>query len=200
MRKGDTGLNWEDGAASTAAELALFRRAQLAARAAELVELWADRLEPKDPDAADRRAAQAVETRAMWRDLLLFGEHTWGAAESVSQPAARETVEQWAYKRRFVAGAAAAAQQHLKEGLLRLGRGTDQGGGRIVFNASTWTRNDVARMPGGAGKAFAWNGDALPAVDLPDGDALVVKVDQVDGACHTGDRTCFDADVLLKDA
>ena len=32
-----------------------------------------------------------------------------------------------------------------------------------------------------------------------DGDALVVKVDQTGGACHTGDRTCFDADVLLKD-
>ena len=25
----------------------------------------------------------------------------------------------------------------------------------------------------------------------------VVKVDQTEGACHTGDRTCFDADVLL---
>ncbi|MFT4262734.1 MAG: phosphoribosyl-AMP cyclohydrolase [Nocardioides sp.] len=30
-----------------------------------------------------------------------------------------------------------------------------------------------------------------------DGDALLLKVDQVDGACHTGDRTCFDADQLL---
>jgi phosphoribosyl-AMP cyclohydrolase len=30
-----------------------------------------------------------------------------------------------------------------------------------------------------------------------DGDAVLVKVDQVGGACHTGDRTCFDADVLV---
>ena len=29
-----------------------------------------------------------------------------------------------------------------------------------------------------------------------DGDTLLVKVDQVGGACHTGDRTCFDADVV----
>src|SRR5260221_13796264 len=30
-----------------------------------------------------------------------------------------------------------------------------------------------------------------------DGDTVLVKVDQSGGACHTGDRTCFDADVLL---
>jgi phosphoribosyl-AMP cyclohydrolase len=30
-----------------------------------------------------------------------------------------------------------------------------------------------------------------------DGDTVLVKVDQVGAACHTGDRTCFDADVLL---
>lgn len=30
-----------------------------------------------------------------------------------------------------------------------------------------------------------------------DGDTLLVLVDQTGGACHTGDRTCFDADRLL---
>ena len=29
-----------------------------------------------------------------------------------------------------------------------------------------------------------------------DGDSLLLKVDQVGAACHTGDRTCFDAGVL----
>jgi phosphoribosyl-AMP cyclohydrolase len=29
-----------------------------------------------------------------------------------------------------------------------------------------------------------------------DGDTVLVKVDQTGGACHTGDRTCFDADPL----
>jgi phosphoribosyl-AMP cyclohydrolase len=33
-----------------------------------------------------------------------------------------------------------------------------------------------------------------------DGDTVLVKVDQAGGACHTGDHTCFDADVLLRAA
>jgi phosphoribosyl-AMP cyclohydrolase len=32
-----------------------------------------------------------------------------------------------------------------------------------------------------------------------DGDTVLVKVDQAGGACHTGDRTCFDTGVLLGD-
>ncbi len=32
-----------------------------------------------------------------------------------------------------------------------------------------------------------------------DGDSILMTVDQVGGACHTGDATCFDADLLLAD-
>lgn len=30
-----------------------------------------------------------------------------------------------------------------------------------------------------------------------DGDTVLMKVEQRGGACHTGDRTCFDSDLLL---
>ena len=30
-----------------------------------------------------------------------------------------------------------------------------------------------------------------------DGDAVLLEVDQVGGACHTGDHSCFDSDELL---
>lgn len=30
-----------------------------------------------------------------------------------------------------------------------------------------------------------------------DADAILLKVEQVGGACHTGDHTCFDADVVF---
>src|SRR3989454_2844549 len=111
VRRGDTGCYWEDGAASTAAELARFRRAQLAARAAELVALWDDRLEPRDDEGAARVARRAAERRAMWRDLLLFGEHTWGADVRVSAPVSRQTGAPRLYKRRLLEAAPTAARR-----------------------------------------------------------------------------------------
>ncbi len=174
VRRGDTGLYWEDGAASTAAELAAFRSAQLAARASEIVALWEDRIEPRDDDAPQRRRSRADARAAMWRDLLLFGEHTWGADESVSAPASRQTIAQWEYKKRFLDAGAAAARDHLSDGLLRLGHATRPGRGRLVFNAGSWERTDVARVPGGAGKSLTNDGRELASVDLEDGDALVV--------------------------
>ncbi|KQU31311.1 MULTISPECIES: phosphoribosyl-AMP cyclohydrolase [unclassified Rhodococcus (in: high G+C Gram-positive bacteria)] len=32
-----------------------------------------------------------------------------------------------------------------------------------------------------------------------DGDTILLTVDQTGGACHTGDHSCFDADVLLSE-
>src|SRR3989442_7680889 len=167
VRRGDTGCYWEDGAASTAAELARFRRAQLAARAGELVALWDDRLEPRDDEATARLARGASERQAMWRDLLLFGEHTWGADVSVSAPDSRQTVAQWLYKRRFLEGAAAAAERQLAEGLLRIGGATQAGSGRLVFNASSWPRSDVAHVPDGARRRVPFTGARPPGLDLP---------------------------------
>src|SRR6266850_1055265 len=174
VRRGDTGLYWEDGAASTAAELAAFRSAQLVARASEIVALWDDRIEPRDDDATQRRRSRADARAAMWRDLLLFGEHTWGADESVSAPDSRQTVAQWGYKKRFIDAGVAAARDQLSDGLLRLGRACRSGRGRLVFNAGSWERTDVARVPGGGGKSLSNDGRELASVDLENGDALVL--------------------------
>lgn len=173
VRRGDTGLYWEDGAASTAAQLAAFRSAQLTARAAELLELWSDRIETGD-DAVAQRRDRADARAALWRDLLLFGEHTWGAAESVDAPTSRQTIAQWEYKKRYIDAGGAGIRDLLREGLLRLGRATRAGRGRLVFNAGTWERTDVARVPGGAGKTLSFEGRELASVDLDDGDALVL--------------------------
>src|SRR5438034_598734 len=67
-----------------------------------------------------------------------------------------------------------AAQDLLSDGLLRLGRATQPGRGRLVFNAGAWERTDVARVAAGAGKRLSSEGRELPSVDLEDGDALVL--------------------------
>src|SRR5262249_16889019 len=162
VRRGDTGLYWEDGAASTAAELARFRAAQLTARAAEIAALWDARVEPMDDERADRMAGRAEARRDVWRDLLLFGEHTWGAAQSVSDPASRQTVEQWAYKRRFVDGAAAAAKQNLGDALLRIGGRTATGAGRIVFHGAHRPRTEGGGVPPGAATGPSVSHPRLP--------------------------------------
>ena len=117
---------------------------------------------------------RAAERRAAWQDLLLFGEHTWGAQVSVSDPDGRQTVAQWEYKRRFLDSAGAAVEQQLADGLLRIGTSTEAGTGRVVFNASSWPRTDIVCVRDGAGKRLAYLDRELPAVDLPDGSALVV--------------------------
>jgi len=85
VRRGDTGCYREDGAAAAAAELAQFRETQLAARAAELLALWDEKTEPRN-GAAARIERRAADRRRMWRQLLLFGEHTWGSSASLSDP------------------------------------------------------------------------------------------------------------------
>src|SRR5439155_1136741 len=137
VRRGDTGCYREDGAASTAAELGRYRAAQLAARAAELLALWDEKTEPPGGGATERIEQRAAARRRMWRDLLLFGEHTWGSPASGSDPDGADTAAQWQYKRRFLDGAAAAADAQVAAALLRLGLsiGGSGGAGRVVFNA-----------------------------------------------------------------
>src|SRR6266699_3184637 len=150
IRRGDTGCYREDGAASTGAELGRYRAAQLVARAAELLALWDEKTEPPGGGATDRIEQRAAARRRMWRDLLLFGEHTWGASAL------------------------------LRIGLSTGGSGSGGGGGgagRVVFNAASWARSDVVRVPNGAGRRLAHDGREWPAVDLPDGAALVVARD-----------------------
>src|SRR5437773_2376436 len=176
VRRGDTGCYREDGAASTAAELGRYRAAQLAARAAELLALWDEKTEPPGGGATERIEQRAAARRRMWRDLLLFGEHTWGSSASGSDPDGADTVAQWQYKRRFLGGAAGAADGQVAASLPWVGPGIggSGGAGRVVFNASSWARSDVGRVPNGAARRLVHEGREWPTVDLPDGSALVV--------------------------
>ena len=60
--------------------------------------------------------------------------------------------------------------------------------------ATYWSRSRQSYWVKGETSGHAQHVKSV-ALDC-DGDALLVKVDQVGPACHTGERTCFDADEL----
>ena len=99
--------------------------------------------------------------------------------------------------KRDAAGLVAAVVQQYDSGeVLMVGWMDDEALHRTLTTgrATYWSRSRQEYWVKGAtsGNVQHVKGVALDC----DGDALLVTVDQVGAACHTGDRTCFDADVL----
>ncbi|GAB3069859.1 phosphoribosyl-AMP cyclohydrolase [Intrasporangium mesophilum] len=91
---------------------------------------------------------------------------------------------------------AAVVQQHDTREVLMVGWMDDEAlrrtltEGRVTF----WSRSRSEYWRKGDTSGHVQH---VKAVRLDcDGDAVLVQVDQVGAACHTGDRTCFDARVL----
>ncbi|WP_177891258.1 phosphoribosyl-AMP cyclohydrolase [Vallicoccus soli] len=91
---------------------------------------------------------------------------------------------------------AAVAQQHDTGEVLMVGWMDDEALRRTLTSgrATYWSRSRREYWRKGD-----TSGHVQRVVEVRldcDGDALLVRVDQTGAACHTGDRTCFDADVL----
>ncbi|MEW1843080.1 phosphoribosyl-AMP cyclohydrolase [Nonomuraea angiospora] len=91
---------------------------------------------------------------------------------------------------------AAIAQQYDTGEVLMLAWMNDEALHRTLTTgrATYWSRSRAELWVKGDTSGHVQHVKAV-ALDC-DGDAVLLKVDQVDGACHTGDRTCFDADQL----
>ncbi len=93
----------------------------------------------------------------------------------------------------------AVVQQHDTGEVLMLGWMDDEALGRTLTTgrATYWSRSRGEYWVKGdtSGHVQHVRGVRLDC----DGDTLLVSVDQVGAACHTGDHTCFDADVLLEE-
>ena len=91
---------------------------------------------------------------------------------------------------------AAVVQQHDTGEVLMLGWMDDEAlrrtltEGRVTY----WSRSRAEYWRKGDTSGHVQHVRSV-ALDC-DGDALLVRVDQVGAACHTGDRTCFGADDL----
>ena len=91
----------------------------------------------------------------------------------------------------------AVAQQHDTGEVLMVAWMDDEALHRTLTTglATYWSRSRQEYWVKGATSGHEQRVESV-ALDC-DGDTVLVRVDQVDGACHTGDRTCFDAAPLV---
>lgn len=130
--KGDMTPYWEDGAASTAKELAMNRQSSDRLNQSEI--LWS---------LLRRNDCPVQDMIEGWRNVVLFSEHTWGASASGPEPESDFTKLLWKQKRDF-----AVKGDSLSSLVYHKALNTLQSFGKNdfvqVFNTQSWTRSDVA--------------------------------------------------------
>jgi hypothetical protein len=143
--RGDGGPYWEDGIASDAYYAAMNRQTEQRALSAEKISTLSFLLNPRT--RPDRHVI-----RKMWQNLILFDEHTWGAAGSISSPQSEESRRQLAVKDAFATHAKEEAEYVIERGLAALAdKIPDLGGTWVVFNPLNWPRSELvdADLPKG---------------------------------------------------
>ncbi len=176
--RGDFTPYWEDGAASTAREVALNRTA--ANRLLQAETLWATRRLENFPMA---------EFAEAWRQVVLWDEHTWGAADSVSNPDGLNARTQWAYKQAFALEAdkrSKALFDRAKDG----GKDAAAAESFEILNTNSWEATDLVLVPASRSsvgdRVKDENGRPVPSQRLSTGE-LAVLAERVPGF---GSRRC----------
>jgi len=137
---GDLTPYWEDGAASTAADLALSRRAGeqlIQTRALEAI-LMPGSLNARDVDTA-------------WNKIIMYDEHTWGAWCSKSDPYAPFTISQEKYKQKFARDADEKTTMLTEKVISEVEK---PGSGWVeVVNTLSWSRSGLVLLSPGQSAA-----------------------------------------------
>ncbi len=165
--KADFGGWWEDGAASSAAETVLCRRAEERAVTAEMLHSLSSVL------AGGEYPKSGFDD--LWRNILLYDEHTWGAYCSISDPKAEQTVKQWEVKGSFARKADELSRQLLHEGMAKLAAITPTAD-VVVFNPLSWPRKDVVLTEARAVQPLG-SKSILPCQPLPEGGSCFIASD-----------------------
>lgn len=166
--KTDFGGWWEDGAGSTALETTLSRRAEERDVTAEMLHSLASVM------AGD--AYPKTNFDEVWHDALLYNEHTWGAAGSISSPDSEQTVKQWEVKSSFAHEADAESRKLLASGMSKLASMVPAAN-LVVFNSLAWTRNAVVKTDASGAVQDMATKKIVPCQALPEG-----------GNCFVADR------------
>ncbi len=128
---GDYSPYWEDGAASSAKELAITRRNSERLNQAEIL---TQMIQPQKFNSEDFYKA--------WRDVVMFDEHTWGSWNSISDPDNPFTISQWNYKKKFAIDGEKHSEKLLQDIISVSPDASVQTFN--VYNTSSWNRTDLA--------------------------------------------------------
>ncbi|HEU5366226.1 MAG TPA: glycoside hydrolase family 38 C-terminal domain-containing protein [Hanamia sp.] len=130
---GDYSPYWEDGAASTAKELAITRHTGNRLNQSEILSTM---LHPNKFDKEQFYKA--------WRDVVMFEEHTWGSWNSISDPDNPFTVSQWNFKKAFATDGEKRSQKIMEDILSSQSKDHSV---YEVYNTSSWNRTDLVFLP-----------------------------------------------------
>lgn len=111
--RGDAGAYWEDGVASSAEATVWNRHSQQILPVAETISSFATLFEP-------RYRYPAEDFRGVWKNVLFYDEHTWGAHTSITQPDREFVTGQWEIKESYARRANLDARNLLARSLNRL--------------------------------------------------------------------------------
>jgi alpha-mannosidase len=159
---GDLTPYWEDGAGSSALETRINRNA-------------ADRLTQAEAMCAmvAPTSYRASDFNEAWRNVLLYSEHTWGAAGSVADPESPMTKGQWEFKRQFALDAEAQSKNLLAAALNSSAAGADPSA-IDVCNTTSWSRTEVIylakELSASGDRVSDSHGNPLPSQRLSTGE------------------------------
>jgi alpha-mannosidase len=129
--KGDLTPYWEDGAGSSALETRMSRgAADRLVQAATLSAMLAP------------QAYKESDFDTVWRNVLLYSEHTWGAWNSVSDSENPFVTQQWQVKRQFAVDAENESKR-LLDGVLDAYASERNSSDVDVHNSCSWSRTEV---------------------------------------------------------
>ncbi len=177
---------WSDGIASAPREVAAVRQtqSQLANTEALLAMAQLSGLEIPEHllDRIDR----------VWEQLVIYGEHTYGAAESVTDPDAENSKVQWAEKSAYAWDAVkeAAIVQEAAFGLMQTQWPRLQEPSIVVSNPSGWPRSGLVKVF--LDKELLSLGQSFQIVDA-DGNVAAAQLWQ---AKHDGNWWAFHAEKI----
>lgn len=132
--KGDFTPYWEDGAASTAGELAMNR--YNSERLNQLEIFWS---------MINHSDYPYSEITSAWRNIVLFSEHTWGASASGPDPESEFTKTLWKEKQAFALSADSLLMGIFQQALSKI-NGKNEPKYIQVFNTNLWPRTDVVNL------------------------------------------------------